>query len=271
MSAQQLSPDGRFVTYRLSKSDKASKRTIVPSFVTQSGFTEDLPARTKVGDPSTEYEFWVYDIAMDTMRQVSTKKLPGIGDKPDYLKDYPKQDTAWKKDKVRPVIVHGPSWSEDGRNAVVVVRSLDNKDRWIMAFDPDSLSFKPLDRQRDEAWVGGPGVGGYPQSAGELGWIDNSTIYFLSETDGYAHLYSVDVKSGKKTQLTKGRFEVQSVQLSWDKQTFYITTNEVHPGEKQFYKMVVSGGERTRLTPAKGAYEVALSPDETQTCHPVFQ
>lgn len=264
VSAQQLSPNGRFVTYRLSKADKSSKKTIVPSFVTQSGFTEDLPARTKVGDPATEFEFWVYDIKKDTMRQVSTKKLPGIGDKPDYLKDYPKQDTAWKKDAIRPVIVHGPLWSDDGRNAVVVVRSLDNKDRWIMAFDPDSLSLKPLDRQRDEAWVGGPGVGGYPQSAGELGWVDNSTIYFVSEADGYAHLYTLDVKSGKTTQLTKGKFEVQSVLLSKDKQTFYLTTNEVHPGEKQFYKMPVSGGTRTRLTPDKGAYEAELSPDETK-------
>ncbi len=264
VSAQQLSPDGRFVTYRLSKADKTSKKTIVPSFVTQSGFTEDLPARTKVGDPATEYEFWVYDIKKDTMRQVSTKKLPGISDKPDYLKDYPKQDTAWKKDKERPVIVHGPSWSEDGRNAAVVVRSMDNKDRWIMALDPDSLSLKPLDRQRDEAWVGGPGVGGYPQSAGELGWIDNATIYFVSEADGYAHLYTLDVKSGKKTQLTKGKFEVQSVLLSKDKQTFYLTTNEVHPGEKHFYKMAVAGGTRTRLTPEPGAYEVELSPDETK-------
>jgi dipeptidyl aminopeptidase/acylaminoacyl peptidase len=162
------------------------------------------------------------------------------------------------------VIIHGPSWSDDGRSAVVVVRSLDNKDRWIMAFDPDSLSLKPLDRQRDEAWIGGPGVGGYPQSAGELGWLNNSTIYFVSEADGYAHLYVLDVKTGTKTQLTKGKFEIQSVLLSKDKQAFYLTTNEVHPGEKQFYKMAVSGGPRTRLTPAKGAYEAELSPDETK-------
>lgn len=264
VSSQQLSPDGRFVTYRLSKSDKSTKRTIVPNYVTQSGFTEDLPARTKVGDPATEFEFWVYNIAQDTMRQVSTKKLPGIGDKPDFLKEYPKQDTAWKKDHVRQVIVHGPAWSDDGRHAVVVVRSIDNKDRWIMAFDPDSLSLKLLDRQRDEAWIGGPGVGGYSQSAGELGWLDDRTIYFQSEADGYSHLYSLDVTTGKKTQLTKGKFEVLSVQLSRDKMHFYLTTNEVHPGEQHFYKMAVTGGARTQLTSGRGGHEATLSPDETK-------
>ncbi|MBU1822790.1 MAG: prolyl oligopeptidase family serine peptidase, partial [Bacteroidetes bacterium] len=192
-----------------------------------------------------------------------TKKLPGISDKPDFLKEYPRLDTAWKN-KIRPVIVHGPLWSEDGQNAVVVVRSLDNKDRWIMAFEPDSLSLRPLDRQRDEAWIGGPGVGGYPQSAGDLGWVNNSTVYFHSEADGYSHLYTVDVKTGKKKQLTQGKFEAQSVMLSKDKQTFYLTTNEVHPGEKHFYRMPATGGAMTRLTQAKGAHEVAISPDESK-------
>lgn len=263
VSGQQLSPDGRYVTYRLSKADKSAKNTIVPNYVTQSGFTEDLRARTKVGAPATDYEFWVYDIKLDTARQVSTKKILGISDKPDYLKDYPKLDTTWKK-KIRDVVVQGPFWSEDGLNAVVVVRSMDNKDRWIMGFNPDSLTLNLLDRQRDEAWVGGPGIGGYVLSAGELGWINNTTIYFQSEADGYSHLYSLDVKTGKKMQLTKGKFEVQSVQLSKDKQTFYLTTNEVHPGEQHYYRMAVTGGPRVKLTEGKGGNDVQLSPDETK-------
>ena len=162
---QQVSPDGRFVTYGLVQTDKSAKSTIVPNYVTESGFTEDISARTKVGAPGSENEFWVYDVKKDTARKVATTDIPGIYDKPDYLKDYPKLDSAWKK-KERKVIFHGPFWSDNGQNAVVVVRSLDSKDRWIMSFDPATLSLKLLDRQRDEAWIGGPGVGGYPQSAG---------------------------------------------------------------------------------------------------------
>ena len=257
----RLSPDGRFVTYRLSQPDKAAKSTIVPNYVTESGFTEDIPGRTKVGAPATSHEFWVYDIKKDTARKVSMKQLPGFGDKPDYLKDYPKLDSAWKK-KEREVTVAGPFWSDNGANGVVIVRSQDNKDRWIMALNADSLSLRLLDRQRDEAWIGGPGIGGF--SGGELGWIDDQTIYFQSEASGYSHLYTVNVVTGKKTQLTSGKFEVQSVQLSKDKKTFYIITNEVHPGEKHFYSMAVKGGERTRITQTTGAYEVTISPDETK-------
>jgi len=263
VSNARLSPDGRFITYRLSVPDKSAKSTIVPNYVTESGFTEDISSRTKVGAPGSDYEFWVYDIKKDTTRKVPVKGIQGINDKPDYLKDYPKQDSAWKK-KEREVVIHGPFWSENGANAVVIVRSMDNKDRWIMAFNPDSLSLRLLDRQRDEAWIGGPGVGGYSMSAGEIGWISDHTIYFQSEATGYSHLYTLDITTGKKKQLTAGKFEVQKVELSRDKKNFYLITNEVHPGEQHFYKMAVSGGERVRLTKIQGANEVTLSPDESK-------
>ncbi|MCF0073767.1 prolyl oligopeptidase family serine peptidase [Dyadobacter sp. CY261] len=261
VSGQQVSPNGLFVTYRLTQVDKNAKSTIVPNYVTESGFTEDISSRTKVGAPASESEFWIYDIKKDTARKVAIAEIPGIHDKPDYLKDYPKQDSAWK-DKERKVIFHGPFWSDNGQHAVVVIRSLDGKDRWIMSLDPATLSLKLLDRQRDEAWIGGPGIGGYPQSAGEIGWVDDQTIYFQSEATGYSHLYTFNLNTGKKTALTSGRFEVQNVVFSKDKKYFYLITNEVHPGEQHVYRIFMAGGARIRLTHTPGAHEMTLSPDE---------
>ena len=264
----QLSPDEKYITYRLIKAGTGVKSAIVPSYVTESGFTEDLPARTKVGATQASFEFWVYDIKKDTSLQVSTKEIEGIFDEPDFLKDYVKKsavvrkDTAKKKLEPRKVIFSNAVWSEDGKYCVVVLRSQDNKDRWIMNLDPATRKLQTIDRQRDEAWIGGPGIGG---NTGVLGFLsDNQTIYFQSEADGYSHLYSVNLATFVRKQLTQGKFEVQSVQLSRDKQNFYITTNEVHPGEQQFYRMAVSGGIRTRLTKMTGANQVVLSPDETQ-------
>ncbi|MCF0041621.1 S9 family peptidase [Dyadobacter fanqingshengii] len=263
VSNQEISPDGRYITYRLTQTNKSAKSTIVPNYVTESGFTEDISGRTKVGAPDSDAEFWVYNVKKDTTAKVSVKNIPGISDKPDYLKDYPRLDTAWKN-KEREVVINGPFWSDNGKNAVVIVRSLDAKDRWIMALEPETLTLKLLDRQRDEAWIGGPGIGGYPMSSGEIGFINDNTIYFQSEETGYSHLYSLDVISSKKTALTSGKFEVQHVDLSTDKKTFYLITNEVHPGEQHFYSMPVTGGQRLRITQQTGAHEVTLSPDETK-------
>lgn len=257
----QISPDLRFVTYRLSAQPTNAKNTIVPNYVTESGFTEDIPARTKVAAPLTTYESFIYDIQRDSVYKVITKDIAGLSDKPDFLKDYPKKDTA--KVMPRKIVVMAPSWSDDAKYAVCVVRSFDNKDRWIMSLDAKTGKMKLLDRQRDEAWIGGPGIG-FNLSSGNVGWIDNETFYFQSEADGYSHLYTVNVKTGEKKQLTKGKWEVQQAQLSRDKKSFYLTTNEVHPGEQHFYKMMIADGKRTQITNGVGANDVTVSPDESK-------
>ncbi len=260
----QLSPDERYITYRLAKTG-AGKNTIVPNYVTETGFTEDIPARTKVGAPGTTFELFVYDIGRDTVLAVKTTDIPGIYDEPDYKKDYPAHkadDGKEKKKEPRAIVMHGPLWSPDGRHNVVVARALDNKDRWLLSLDVSTQKLSLIDRQRDEAWVGGPGSGSY-FGMGTLGWLaDNQTLYFTSEESGYAHLYTYHFGTGKKQALTQGRYEVQEVELSKDKKYFYLITNEAHPGEKHFYRLPVTGGKAERLTNMTGAHEVSLSPDE---------
>jgi dipeptidyl aminopeptidase/acylaminoacyl peptidase len=70
------------------------------------------------------------------------------------------------------------------------------------------------------------------------------------------------VETGLKKTLTSGKYEVQQVQLSRDKTNFYITTNEVHPGEQQFYRLPASGGKAEKITTMTGANRVTVSPDE---------
>ncbi len=62
--------------------------------------------------------------------------------------------------------------------------------------------------------------------------------------------------------MTSGKYEVQQAELSKDKKYFYITTNEVHAGERQFYRLPVAGGKAERITTMTGANQVTISPDE---------
>ncbi|MBK6723168.1 MAG: hypothetical protein IPG58_07775 [Acidobacteria bacterium] len=45
-----LSPDGKSVIVTVNETATGSKNTIVPNYVTESGYTEDIPSRSKVGD-----------------------------------------------------------------------------------------------------------------------------------------------------------------------------------------------------------------------------
>lgn len=252
----KVSPDEKYITYRLVKNPSNAKNTIVPNYVTESGFTTDIPARTKVGAPLNTYELFVYDVAKDTVLMVKTDDIPGITDDTDFKKNEKKTNRA--------VIPSGAVWSPDGKTAVVVVRSQDNKDRWIMSLDCATQKLSVIDRQRDEAWIGGPTVSGFgAQATGAIGWMpDGKTLWFTSEESGYAHLYSYNVSTSKKQALTSGKWEVQSVELSNDGKFFYLITNEVHPGEKHYYRMPSAGGKMEKLTTMTGNNEVNLSPDE---------
>ena len=255
-----ISPDGRFVGYRLTKPSDV-KSTIVPNYVTESGFTSDIRGRTKVGEPQNNSEFFIYDRKKDTVFTIQTDSLPGIRDLPGYVKDYPKKfEQQIKEPPARPVVIGDISWSPNGTYAILDIRSQDNKDRWLMMFDPKATKLKLIDRQRDEAWIGGPGTGGF--SGTNTGWITENTFWFQSEVTGYSHLYTVNVESGEKKTLTSGKYEVQQADLSKDKKYFYITTNEVHPGEQQFYRLPVMGGKAERITTMTGANQVTISPDE---------
>jgi dipeptidyl aminopeptidase/acylaminoacyl peptidase len=260
LSGLTVSPDGRFITYRLSTPPPPSKSTIVPNYVTESGFTTDIPGRTKVGAPEGTASFYIFDSRQDTILTIKTQDIPGIRDLPDYVKDYPRKDSS--SPATRAFNISGPYWNETGNLAVLELRSTDNKDRWIMALDATTGKLKLLDRQRDEAWIGGPGISSFGVNGSR--WIDAQHYWFQSEATGYSHLYKVNVATGEKSALTKGSFEVQSAQLSADRNFFYITTNQVHPGEQHFYRLPVNGGQPEQITKLTGAHQVTISPDEKQ-------
>lgn len=258
VSSLQVAADGDFVALLLQTPSKPSA-TKVPNFIAAEGYTSDLNARPKVGTETGTSELAIYNIKKDTVYLVNAEKLSGIKDLPDYISDYPDKD--WEE-KVREVVFSQVVFSHDGKQAVTQIRSKDNKDRWIVLVDLKSGELKVLDRQRDEAWVAGPGIG-WASGGGTLGWLpDDSQIYFQSEESGYSHLYLLRISDGSKQAVTKGEFEVFSPFISKDKKSWYLTTSEVHPGERHFYRMPLLGGKMEQLTHLEGNNEVTLSPDE---------
>ena len=257
LSGLQLSPKGDFVAYRLTKRADG-KIAEVPNYVDDSGFTTNIGTRTKVGAAQSTSVCYIYDTKRDTAFAIKTSNLPGIKDLPDYVKDYPKQlADRQKKNEDRVVNVGSPVWNNIGSLAVLIVTAQDNKDRWIALLNTSNGSLTILDRQRDEAWIAGPGI-----NSGNLGWVNQETIYYQSEASGYSHIYTINVNTKKKNQITKGNWEVQSLDLSADAKSFYFTANKEHPGIKHFYKVSVSGGDPIQITSLKGANDVNLSPDE---------
>jgi dipeptidyl aminopeptidase/acylaminoacyl peptidase len=255
----QLSPDENYISYMFYIGG-GDKNTLVPNFVTETGYTENINARAKVGKPYYDHtELYIYDIKEDTVIKVTAEDIPGIKDMPAYFADYPEKEMA--DDMERMLQFSSPIWSGDGKYAIVEVIALDNKDRWIALLEPGTGKLRLLDRQHDDAWIGGPGIGRW---GGVIGWMpDDTHIYFQSEETGWSHLYVLDVTSGKKRALTKGKFEIYNPVISSDRKHWYFLSNKKHHGERHLYRMPINGGKEVQITDMEGGLEFLLNPDDT--------
>ena len=249
-----VSGDGKFAF--LVMNERAQSRAAqVPRYVSESAFTEEINARTKVGDTQDRRRLAILNLesgegvwaGLEGVSDPLAIPKPPDGDEP---RPAAKPDPAPKRE----VRWGSPILSPDGRIAVVSVRAADNTERWLATIDPVKGTTKILDRIKDDAWVRDGGQGWLP---------DNKRVWFLGEHDGWMHLYTVDATTGQRHQLTSGKFEIDAVELSPDGRTFYIQSNEAHPGERQLYAMSVDGGPRTRLTTETGAHQGAISPDNS--------
>ena len=253
----QISNDGRFISYRL-RNTVTNTRTLIPNYVTESGYTETLNGRSKVGQALAKEDFFIYDSKVDTLLKIDTKQIPGIYDIPEFIKDYPAElKTREEKKAERSVNFSSLNWADNAAYAVLEMSAQDNKDRWLMFWDTATKKLSLIDRQHEDAWIGGPGIGSY-----NTGWIDDNNFWFQSEKSGYSHIYIYNKTSNSIKALTQGNFEIQQVSLSNNKKYFYVISNKEHPGEKHYYRLQISNGIMEKLTGKEGAYEVALSPDE---------
>jgi dipeptidyl aminopeptidase/acylaminoacyl peptidase len=248
LSQLQLSPDGKYVTALLSESPKGSKNSPVPAWITDSSYPETLLGRPRVGDAGAERKLIILDVATGEARNVEHAGIEaGAGSIADGSTCAEPSTGAASQ----PVY-----WSPDGSKAVFGARSADNKNCWLMALDVAGAKARVLFHEHNDAWIGGPDGGN--------GWLgDSKTFYFTSEKDGFNHLYTVPFEGGEVRQLTAGKWEIDKVSLSRDRQSFYMVSSEGSPYERHLFRMPVEGGARTRLTTTAGMHAPVLSPDET--------
>jgi len=250
----QLSPDGTHAFILIVESTDTAKRPNVPNYVTESSYTEDIPARTFAGDAQDKRTLVIMDLETGKTVQADSGFASRVRLQPD-------QDA---KTQPRAVRWGMPQISVEGALAVAHVRADDNKDRWLVAVDPESGKSRVLDALHDDAWV--RELGGFGPNDPSFGWLsDQKHLWFLSERDGWMHLYTLDATDPQPAahQLTQGKWEIESLRVSLERKKFYITSTEVHPGERHIYAMASDGGARTKLTSMTGGSAGEVSPDDT--------
>jgi len=242
----QLSPDGDHVFVTVSMKANGSKTADVSNYITESSFMEPIPARNRVGDNQDRNKLAIINLKTKKTVFASLAALKGEPKTVDGKTETKDRDARWSS----------PEISADGKLAITLVRSADNKDGWFVRLDPESGAGASLLNDHDDRWL--------RELQGGFGFLaDEHTLWFTSEKPGYMHLFTLDASASnpEAKALTSGAWEIANVDLSLDRKTFYLTTTEAGAGERHLYSMPSTGGARTRLTTVVGSHDGNVSPD----------
>jgi dipeptidyl aminopeptidase/acylaminoacyl peptidase len=253
----QVAPSEKYLFFRLSQYPK-ERETVVLHDIASDGYAYTTPARAKAGAPEPDHALYFFETGKDNLKKVDFSSLTGIREKAAFLND----TSAYSED--RKIVMHRLVFHPTRDLALCDVRAYDNKDRWIVLIDFSSGKITEMDRQHDDAWIGGPGISGWNTELGTLDWLGNSDAFFFqSEKSGFSHLYTMSVTNRELKSLTQGNWEVHNVQLSKDQRYFYLTANRSHPGNRDFLKVEIATGKVDCILCGDGYHEVTLSPDES--------
>jgi dipeptidyl aminopeptidase/acylaminoacyl peptidase len=250
IAASSLSTDGRHLVVALEpKGADEGRGGKMPLYITESGYEDAEDVRTRVGrNAPIAQSFKLIDLNDGSITAIAIDDLPGIDKDP--LAQLREANKQAKLEGLRAIRLMDARFGTDG-TPLLMLRSVDNKDRWIVRVDRDSAELSTLHRLTDGAWIN--------WNFNDYGVLPDGRAWWLSEESGYSHLY---VQDGRRAQaLTSGRWEASTPQLTPDGLNFVFVCNRAWPGDYELCRVPVAGGEVRELTALDGVEDFALSPD----------
>lgn len=280
-----LSPSGGYMLVATAPSERGGdKRDIMPDYINEDGYVSTRSVRPKVGlQTETPVSFHVLDLEGERVFDLDLGFLETITEDPlAWLKDDEGGDAGDDEpgagssegedsgsdddagDEPRPVSSMGARWSDSGRYGAFMLRSHDNKDRWIVLVDTGTLDedgrpeVSSAHHLRDEAWINW----GFNQ----FGFVPGAeTLWYVSEESNYARLYTLDPQTGDRAVHTPAGSEVRDVTWTRDGSLAYYRSNASHPGKQEIVRLHPESGANTAITSMGGTVgSFELSPDETR-------
>jgi dipeptidyl aminopeptidase/acylaminoacyl peptidase len=237
------SPDARFVSFLARKESAQLPRARFMDYLTESGTATVIEAGPRVGELQVETRLGI--VRFDPRTAADRTNVSWV-----------ELDEA----RGRAPLYFAPSWSLDGRRAVIQVISGDGKDQWIAELDPESGKTRVLAHDHEDTFLGGPPIQCDRFRPSLLEWLPGGRIVFASERTGWSHLYLIE-NDGSIRPLTTGEWEVRDALLSQDRSTWLLATSREHPCQDQLYLMPAAGGALVQVTARSGRNTGRLSPD----------
>jgi len=152
-------------------------------------------------------------------------------------------------------------WADSGHVLIQHMNRLQNRNEYLLA-DAATGASRTVLVDEDRAWV---------EVSRDVSWINQGREFLaLSERDGWRHLYRVARDSGKAEVVTRGDFDIVSVdRITPDEKWVYFIASLDHATQRYLYRTRLDGTARwERLTPSlPGTHAYTISPNGEWAFH----
>lgn len=91
---------------------------------------------------------------------------------------------------------------------------------------------------------------------------NHEEFFWISDRDGWSHIYRYDYEGNVKNQVTRGDWEVTYVHaVDYEDNRIYYTSTEVSPLERHLYAISFDGSGKQRFTRDEGTHRIDMSPN----------
>lgn len=222
------SPDSTMIAYLHLDETPVPNFTVVDHIPTDQRI-EDTPY-PKAGDPNPIVTLGVVNVVGGAPRWVDTFKYQPA----DFL--IPRVD-----------------WSGDGKRIIFQAQNREQTFLDLNAADPRDGKTTNLIHETSPAWV---------EVIDNAVWLKDSSFIWLSERDGWRHLYHYSAAGKLIRQVTSGQWEVRNFEgVDEEKGFAYFTASEHSNIAPQVYRIKLDGTGLTRLTDMEGSHRASFSPN----------
>lgn len=150
------------------------------------------------------------------------------------------------------------TWTPDEKYILVAVLNRDQNHMWMKMYDAATgASISTLFEETDEQYV---------EPLNSPVFLNKTPTQFIwqSKRDGYNHLYLYDVNGTLISQLTSGKWSVNSLQtIGADDKLAWFTATKESPLNVDLYSVEIKTGKIIRCTEESGTHEPVLSKDQS--------
>ena len=183
------------------------------------------------GMKSHEVEVGIYNTLNDKTIYLKTRKDTSVAERENYLTNI--------------------SWSPDEKYVYIAKINREQNHMWLERYNAETGALdKVLFEEKNDRYVEPTdGLVFVPNNANQFLW--------LSQRDGYKHIYLYDIEGNLIKQVTKGNYEVQSI-IGFDAKAekVFFYSNIENPMERAAYSVDIKTGDVARITTAKGTHSI---------------